>query len=100
MRRFTQSLTATLSSIAPQRLAPPRLATPHLSTQRRIALFLSAVLPAVALCSFPVHAADENAIRASTSEVRIAFAVSDREGHRVQSLRSSDVAVADNGSII
>jgi VWFA-related protein len=72
------------------------------ATQGRVAFFLISLLLAVALCSLPVHAADGSGdtIRASVNEVRIAFAVSDRQGHVIKSLRSSDVAVADNGSII
>ena len=74
----------------------------QLFTQSRIARFLIAWVLAVALVSTSAHAADSNedTIRASTNEVRIAFAASDREGHVVKSLRSSDVAVADNGLII
>jgi VWFA-related protein len=74
----------------------------QLFTQSRMARFLAAWLLAVALASTPAHAADlnEGTIRAGTNEVRIAFAASDGEGHVVKSLRSSDVAVADNGLIV
>jgi len=49
-----------------------------------------------------VHAADasQDILRASANEVRISFAASDREGHAIKSLRSSDVAVVDDGLII
>jgi VWFA-related protein len=72
------------------------------STQSRIILFPISLLLAVALCSLPVQAADgsDYTVEASANEVRIAFAASDRQGHVIKSLRSSDVAVADNGSII
>lgn len=74
----------------------------HLSRRNRIALFLISLLLAVALSSLPLHAADESeyTIHAITNEVRLVFAASDRQGHLVNSLRSADVAVADNGSII
>jgi len=74
----------------------------QLFTQSRIAHFLTSWLLAVALVSTPVHAADASGdtIRASANEVRIAFAASDREGNAIKLLRSSDVAVADNGLII
>lgn len=66
----------------------------------RIAVFLSLLF--VPFLSAPLHAAgpDEYTIRAATSEVRIAFAASDRQGRVVRNLRSSDVAVDDNGWII
>jgi VWFA-related protein len=74
----------------------------QLSTQHRIAIFLFSLLAAVVLCSIPIYAADESGytIRTSTNEVRLAFAATDRQGHTVKSLRPSDVAVADNESII
>jgi VWFA-related protein len=74
----------------------------QLSTQSRIAIFLYSLFAAVVLCSIPLHAADETGytIQSSTSEVQLAFAVSDRQGHVVKTLRPSDIAVADNGSII
>ncbi len=74
----------------------------HLSTLNRIALFLFALLVAVVLSFIPLYAADETGytIRSSANEVRLAFAASDRQGHVIKTLRSSDVAVADNGSII
>ena len=74
----------------------------QLSTQRRIARLFTAWLLAAALASTPVLAADVSGdtIRASADEVRIAFAATDGEGHAIKSLRSSDVAVADNGLII
>lgn len=70
--------------------------------QSRTARLVSSWLLAVALVAAPVQAADESAstIRASANEVRITFAASDRDGHAIKSLRSSDVAVADNGMII
>jgi VWFA-related protein len=47
------------------------------------------------------NASDAGAtLRADVNEVQIAFAVSDAKGHTVGALRSSDVAVVDNGSII
>lgn len=74
----------------------------QLSTQRRISICFYAWFAAIVLGSIPVYAADEagSTIQSGTNEVRLAFAASDREGHVVQSLRPSDVAVADNGSII
>jgi VWFA-related protein len=74
----------------------------QLLIESRIARFLTAWLLAVALVSSPVHAADAggDTIRANANEVRIAFAATDRDGHSIKSLRSSDVAVADNGLII
>jgi VWFA-related protein len=74
----------------------------QLLTQSRIARLVTSWLLAVALVSTPVHAADVSGstIRASVIEVRIAFAAADRDGHTIKWLRSSDVAVADNGSII
>jgi VWFA-related protein len=71
-------------------------------TETRIARFLTSWLLAVAMVSSPVRAADAggDTIRASANEVQIAFAASGRDGHAIQSLRSSDVAVADNGLII
>jgi VWFA-related protein len=57
------------------------------------------------LCLFssaPARAAEngEAVFRADANEVRITFAVSDRSGHVVHSLKSSDVAVVDNEWII
>lgn len=75
----------------------------QLSTQSRIATFLYSLLVAVVLCSIPLHAADGEAgytFQAGTTEVRLAFAASDRQGRVIKTLRSSDVAVADNGAII
>jgi len=74
----------------------------HISRRIRIALFLISLLAAVALSYLPLYAADESeyTIQANTDEVRLVFAASDRQGHLVNSLRSADVAVADNGSII
>jgi len=74
----------------------------HISLRSRIALFLISLLVAVALSYLPLYAADESeyTIHANTNEVRLVFAASDRQGHLVNSLRSTDVAVADNGSII
>jgi VWFA-related protein len=61
-----------------------------------------ALLGALAICAAPLTAADqpEYTMRSSASEVRIAFAASDRDGRSVKMLRSTDVAVADNGAII
>lgn len=69
----------------------------QLSSHGRIAVVLALLLSSTFL-----HAADpdEYTLRASTSEVRIAFAASDRQGNIVKTLRSSDVAVDDNGWII
>jgi len=74
----------------------------QLSTQSRIAIFLIALFVAVAPASSPLYAADQTGytIRASANEVRLAFAASDRQGHAVKTLSSSDIAVADNGLII
>ena len=74
----------------------------QLSTETRIALFPFALLVAVVLSFTSLYAADETGytIRSSANEVRLAFAASDRQGHVVKTLQSSDVAVADNGSII
>jgi VWFA-related protein len=56
----------------------------------------------VALASAPALAADMSGdtIRASANEVRIAFVATDLDGNTIKTLRSSDVAVADNGLII
>jgi len=74
----------------------------QISTRSRIALFLLSLMAAVALSAIPVYAADETeyTIRSSVNEVRLAFAASDRQGHVIRTLQSSDVAVADNGAII
>ncbi len=74
----------------------------QLSNQSRVAIFLTALLVAVVLSSLPLYSADQTGytIQASANEVRLAFAATDRQGHVVRTLRSSDVAVADNGSII
>jgi VWFA-related protein len=68
----------------------------------RIALFLISLLLAVMLSSLPAYAADPGSytIQDSVQEVRIAFAASDPDGRIIKSLRSSDVAVSDNGWII
>jgi len=73
----------------------------QLSTQKRISSFLFPLFAAVVLSCIS-HAADESeyTIRASVSEVRLVFAASDRQGHVIKNLRPTDVAVADNGSII
>lgn len=72
------------------------------STQSQIAILLIALLVAVALCSISLFAADEPGytLRATANEVRLAFAAVDNQGHVVKALRSADIAVADNGSII
>jgi len=74
----------------------------QLFTELRSARFAAAWLLAVTLAAAPVQAADGSGdtIRASANEVRISFAASDRHGHAIKSLRSSDVAVVDNGLII
>ena len=74
----------------------------QLSTQNRIALFLFSFSLAVVLSSTPLYSADETGytIRSRVNEVRLAFAASDHQGHVIKTLHSSDVAVADNGSII
>jgi len=74
----------------------------HISRRSRIALFLISLIAAVALSCLPLYAAEESeyTIHANTNEVRLVFAASDRQGHPVNSLRSTDVAVADNGSIV
>jgi VWFA-related protein len=73
-----------------------------LPTQSRSAILITALLGAVVLASIPVCAADQSGytLRATANEVRLAFAASDRQGHSVKTLRSADIAVADNGSII
>lgn len=73
-----------------------------ISTQNRIAIFRCSLFVAIVLGSTLLYAADETgyAIRTSVNEVRLAFAASDRQGHVIKTLHSSDVAVADNGSII
>lgn len=74
----------------------------QLSTQNRIAIFLFSLLLAVVMCSLPLYAADETGytFRSSANEVRLAFAASDHQGQVIKTLVSSDVAVADNDSII
>jgi VWFA-related protein len=73
----------------------------QLSNWQRITLFLISLFLALVLNSISLHAADESyVIRSNVSEVRLAFAASDHQGHIVQDLRASDVAVADNGTII
>jgi VWFA-related protein len=72
------------------------------SSSKRIALVLFFVCLAIGVVSSPLWAADHDGyiIRSNVNEVRLVFAASDRAGHVVQSLRSTDVAVADNGRII
>ncbi len=74
----------------------------QLSPRSRIVIFLFALFVAVTLLSIPLYAADQTGytIRASASEVRLAFAAADRQGHVIKSLSPADIAVADNGSII
>ena len=74
----------------------------QLSKQRRIVVALFSFLMFVIVCCLPLCAAEETGytLRSSTNEVRIVFSASDREGNIVNTLRSSDVAVADNGMII
>ncbi len=71
-------------------------------TPSRIARWLTTGSLVLALASASVQAADESGdvIRASADEVRIAFAATDRDGHTIKTLRSTDVAVGDNGLII
>jgi VWFA-related protein len=73
-----------------------------LSTRSRIAIVLHSLLATVVLCSVSLYAADETGytIEARVNEVRLAFAASDRQGNVIKTLHPSDVAVADNGSII
>jgi VWFA-related protein len=72
------------------------------SMQSRIAMFLYSLLVTITLSPIPVYAADETGYTflTSASEVRLAFAATDRQGRAIKTLHSSDVAVADNGSII
>ncbi len=74
----------------------------QLSTEQRTAVLLPALLFAVFMNSIPLKAADGTGytFRSSTNEVRLAFAASDRQGHVIKELHPSDVAVADNGTII
>jgi VWFA-related protein len=74
----------------------------QLSTPSRIVLFLISLLLALALSFLPADAADDSGyrIQESVKEVRMVFSACDRQGRAVPSLRSSDVAVADNGWII
>jgi VWFA-related protein len=74
----------------------------QLSIRSQIAIFLYSLLATVLLCSVSLYAADESGytIQTGTNEVRLAFAASDRQGQVIKTLHSSDVAVADNGSII
>jgi VWFA-related protein len=57
---------------------------------------------AFVVCSVPVHAGDVGgyAFRTSANEVRLAFSASNSQGGAIKTLRSSDVAVADNGTIV
>jgi len=71
-----------------------------LSIWQRVTLFLVSLSLAAALSSIPLYAADDFTIRSNVSEVRLAFAASDRQGHVIRTLRATDVAVADNGTII
>ena len=73
----------------------------QLSRRQRITLFLISLSLALALSFIPLHAADNGyVIRSNVNEVRLAFAASDRQGHIVKTLHATDVAVADNGTII
>jgi VWFA-related protein len=73
----------------------------QLSYRQRITLSLVSLSLTVALSSIPLHAADNGyVIRSNVNEVRLAFAASDRQGHIIKTLRATDVAVADNGTII
>ncbi|HVJ05642.1 MAG TPA: VWA domain-containing protein [Candidatus Saccharimonadales bacterium] len=74
----------------------------QVSTRQRLAVLLPALLMAVSLNSISLNAADGTGytVRSSTNEVRLAFAASDRHGKRIKELLPSDVAVADNGTII
>jgi VWFA-related protein len=70
--------------------------------ESRIARSLVGLFAGVVLYFIPLCAADGvgNTFQTGVNEVRIIFAASDRQGHAIKSLHSSDVAVADNGSII
>lgn len=72
------------------------------SAYSRTLLFLSSVFASLVFCAHPLSAEDEAGytFRSSANEVRITFAASGRDGHAVKTLRSTDVAVADNGAII
>ena len=74
----------------------------QLFRERRIACFLIALSFVLAMTSLQACAADENQVvfQESVREVRILFAATDGQGHGIKSLRSSDVAVADNGWIV
>jgi VWFA-related protein len=73
----------------------------QLSQRQQVTLFLVSLSLAVAFSSIPLHAADHGyVIRSNVNEVRLAFAASDRQGHVVKTLQSTDVVVADNGTII
>jgi VWFA-related protein len=85
-----------LGSLVSANAASPQSQT----TQTQVFLFLLALLVALVLSSIPLYSESEYTIRASTTEVRLAFAASDRQGHVVRTLQASDIAVADNGWII
>ena len=74
----------------------------RLSSPVRSALSMRLLLLCLVLTSCRVHAADESTFtfRDSVQEVRIAFSATDGHGHAIQSLRSSDLAVADNGWLV
>ena len=72
------------------------------SRQSRIVKIVIGLFIAVIMCFPPFDTADETeyTIQSSVDEVRLAFAASDQQGRIVKTLRSSDVAVVDNGLII
>ncbi len=73
----------------------------QLSNWQRITLFLVSLFLAMALSSISLRAADESyIIRSSVGEVQLAFAACDQHGRIIQGLHETDVAVADNGTII
>lgn len=74
----------------------------RLSSPVRGALSGTLLLLCLVLTPYRAHAADESTFtfRESVHEVRIAFAATDGRGQAIRSLRSSDVAVTDNGWVI
>ena len=72
------------------------------SLPARTTLTVISLLLWLGISSCRLQAADESAyvLHDSVQEVRLAFAATDHEGHRITSLRSSDVAIADNGWIV
>jgi VWFA-related protein len=71
----------------------------RISRNHTAVLFLLSII--ITFLSIPLCAEEnEFTLRGGVNEVRLAFAVSDRQGHIVRDLRAADVAVADNGDII